>query len=45
MFEYFRMDETHDEHINLYEQIKKEKRPFIEMEVTSLVQMDPPLLT
>jgi len=39
------MDDIHDDPVSLYEQVKKDKRPFIEMEVTALVQADPPFLT
>ena len=39
------MEDGHDDQVTLYEQLKKDKRPFIEMEVTALVQADPPFLT
>ena len=39
------MEDISEEHVSLFDQIKKDKRPFLEMEVTSLIECDPPILT
>ena len=34
-----------DSALQLHEIVKKDKKPFLEMDVTSLVEADPPILT
>ena len=41
----FQMEDLAEDHVSIYDQIKKDKRPFLEMEVTSLVEGANPVFT
>ena len=39
------MEEMSEENVSLYEQVKKDKRPMVEMDITNLVNCSEPLFS